>query len=198
MRKLILKMSMSIDGFVCGPKGEGDWMIRASTEDSREWVLSSIWRAGVYIVGKKTFGEMVSYWPTSTHAFAAPMNKIPKVVFSKTGTIDPATFERAAKATPEALATWKSARVASGSLADEIARLKQEPGDPIMAFGGASFAQSLAREGLVDEYQLVVAPVALGRGQSLFSTLAEPRDLELVEAKPFKGGVVGLVYAKKR
>jgi len=198
MRKLILKMSMSIDGFVAGPKGEGDWAFRASTEDSRAWVLSSIVRAGVYIMGSATFAEMVGYWPGSSHAFAAPMNTIPKVVFSKAGTIDPSLFERAAKAPPEALATWRDARVASGPLADEIARLKQEPGDPIMAFGGARFAQSLAREGLVDEYQLLVAPVALGRGLPLFSTLQEPRDLALVEAKPFAGGVVALVYAKRQ
>ncbi|TMA86273.1 MAG: hypothetical protein E6J65_03520 [Deltaproteobacteria bacterium] len=104
-------------------------------------------------------------WPSSTEVFAAPMNEIPKVVFSTSRFVNPA-----GNSTP-AEASWAAARVAGGDLASEIARLKQESGKEIMAHGGAGFARSLVRLGLVDEYRLLIHPVALGRGLGLFSSL---------------------------
>jgi dihydrofolate reductase len=82
-------------------------------------------------------------------------------------------------------------------LAEEVARLKHEPGKDILAHGGAAFAQSLVRLGLVDEYRLLVHPVALGRGLPLFSAIATPLDLELVDLKRFSGGAVAHVYTKR-
>ena len=79
-------------------------------------------------------------------------------------------------------------------MAEEIGRLKREPGKDILAHGGATFAQSLVRLGLVDEYRLLVHPTALGRGLPLFSTVAAPIDLTLVEAKAFPRGAVAHVY----
>jgi dihydrofolate reductase len=93
-----------------------------------------------------------------------------------------------------ALESWTAARVASGDLADEIARLKQEPGKDILAHGGASFAASLIAHGLVDEFRLLTHPVVLGRGLPIFSKLAKPLSLQLVEVKPFPGGSVAHIY----
>jgi dihydrofolate reductase len=92
------------------------------------------------------------------------------------------------------LQSWAEPTVARGELAEEIARLKDQPGDFVLAHGGARFAQSLVASGLVDEYRLVIHPVALGRGQPLFCGLRSPVDLRLISATPFDTGVVGAVY----
>jgi|SRR5580704_10003248 len=208
MRKLILKMSMTIDGFVAGANGEVGWVFQTASDEGRAWTIETIGQAGVHIMGAKTFRDMAAYWPSSTEPFAAPMNTIPKVVFSRTSNVAGATTRaiedaRAnatstpTAATPELIASWTDARVASGPLADEIARLKREPGGPIMAHGGATFAQSLVQHDLVDEYRLLVHPVALGRGLPLFSTLTDPRVLDLIDVKRFAGGGVAHVYARR-
>lgn len=189
MRTLILKMSMSIDGFVGAPNGDLGWVFANRSDESTRWIVDSISRAGVHIMGSTTFRAMAAHWPTATDAFARPMNEIPKVVFSRSGT--PLVSD--AVTSP----TWTNARVASGPLADEIAQLKRESGGPIIAHGGASFAQSLVREGLIDQYELVVHPVALGRGLPLFSTLGDPRRLELVDLTRFKTGALGVVYTPR-
>jgi dihydrofolate reductase len=203
MRKLILKMSVTVDGFVALPDGQQPWIQKTGIEDkeSAKWTLDAIRAAGAHIMGRKTFLEMASYWPYSTEEFAGPMNTIPKVVFSKTAKLSGDVTRRApnaqnAQPTPEALASWRDARVASGPLADEIAKLKREDGGPIIAYGGSSFAQSLVREHLPDELQLLVHPIAIGRGMPLFSSLAEPMQLELVDSKRFPLGAVAHVYRK--
>ncbi|HKD22740.1 MAG TPA: dihydrofolate reductase family protein [Rhizomicrobium sp.] len=211
MRRLVLKMSMSVDGFVAGPKGEIDWLFRSSDEGSRAWVAETLWQAGLHAMGSRTFYDMVRYWPTSTEPLAAPMNEIPKAVFTRQRTLDlagghptaalrDANRARAAAgekphgiASPSA-ASWSESEVVNGDLASEIARLKEQPGKDILAHGGAGFARSLVRLGLVDEYRLVVHPVALGRGLPLFAELPVPMDLDLVSTSLFRSGVAAHVY----
>ena len=178
MRKLILKMSVSIDGFVGGPKNEADWIFVSMDEGAVEWTMNSIWQAGVHIMGSRTFHDMASYWPSSNEVYAAPMNEIPKVVFSR-------TLERA---------DWPETRIARGDLRDEIEKLKREPGNDLIAYGGARLDQSLTRLGLVDEYRLMIQPAALGDGLPLFKDLPEPLQLELVEAETYSGGLAIHVY----
>jgi dihydrofolate reductase len=198
MRKLCLKMSISIDGFVAGPNGEADWIYGTSDSESRAWVVESLWRAGVHIMGSQTFKDMAAHWPSSTAPFAAPMNQIPKVLFSRGSPQEAAARAHAAEpaASGPASESWRLARVAAGDLVEEIARLKQEPGQDILAHGGASFAQSLVLHDLVDEYRLLVHPVALGRGLPLFSQLGAPLKLHLAEVKPFKSGAIAHVYTR--
>ena len=211
MRKLIMKMSISVDGFVGGPKGEADWIFKSTDEAAGGWVVNLIRTAGIHIIGSKTFHDMAAYWPTSTEKFAPPMNEIPKGVFTKkgfSGVADPAQTTTAlenakrfraqrgqdAGTLSPAAATWAEARVFSGDLATEIRQLKQEDGKPIFAHGGASFMQSLAATGLIDEFYLLTHPVALGKGLPLFSALAKPLDLKLVDVKPFPSGAIAHVY----
>jgi dihydrofolate reductase len=201
MRRLILKMSTTIDGFVGGPNGEIDWLFRTLDHAATRWIEASIWQAGVHIMGSRTYADMAAYWPSSTDALAAPMNAIPKIVFSRTWddkNPKPTTkaledASRAQPVDPSREASWECPRVASGDLATEIARLKAEPGKDIIAHGGAGFARSLVASGLVDEYQLLVHPTALGRGLPLFSELAKPLALTLVSTTPFPGGAVAHV-----
>jgi dihydrofolate reductase len=132
-------------------------------------------------MGRNTYEEMAGFWPVSRDAYAAPMNQIPKVVFSR-------TLERA---------DWPESRIARGNLADEIATLKAEPGKDMLAWGGAAFAQSLSRLGLVDEYRLILQPVALGEGHPLFKDLAAPLRLELVDAQTYTTGAALHIYRLK-
>src|SRR6476646_11867243 len=117
MRKLIMKMSMSIDGFVGGPNGENDWIFKSSDEASRAWVVEQSWAADLIIMGRKSFEAMAPYWPTATGPFAEPMNEIPKAVFTKKGFkgIDLPNAEES-----PAVASWMEARVFDGDLAEEI------------------------------------------------------------------------------
>ncbi|WP_394827985.1 dihydrofolate reductase family protein [Pendulispora albinea] len=205
MRKLILKMSISLDGFVAGPNGETDWMIRSMSDEGKAWIVEALGNVGLLAVGSRTFQAMATYWPRSTDVLAPPMNQIPKAVFSRTGTNIEVATTRAledararalpeSKPDPQALEGWRSARIVTGDLFDAITRLKQEPGKDIVAFGGVELAQNLASLGVIDEYRLVVHPVAVGKGLPLFSRLTAPVDLELVELKAFKTGTVAHVY----
>jgi len=192
MRKLIMKMSLSIDGFVAGPDGKADWIFRNSDETSRAWSAAQSRKAGLIIMGRKSFEVLASYWPTATGPFAAPMNAIPKALFTKKGFkgIDPVP---AAKQSP-ATASWAEARVFDGDLAEGIRELKSGQGKPIIAIGGAGFMRSLIATRLIDEYHLVVHPVVLGGGLPIFND-APPLDLKLVDTRAFPGGIVAHTYS---
>jgi dihydrofolate reductase len=210
MRKLVLKMSVSVDGFVGGPNGESDWIFRTGDEEMARWTVDTLWQAGLHLMGSHTYYDMASWWPTSTQVFAPPMNEIPKAVATTrtvadlfnhretTQALKDATRARssseAATPTEEVTHSWLHPTVLSGNLADEISRLKQQPGKDLLAHGGAGFAQSLIKFGLVNEFHLLVHPVALGTGLSLFAALPRPLDLELVSSTPFPKGSVAHVY----
>jgi dihydrofolate reductase len=177
-------------------------------QEAKAWAVETIWNASLHIMGSRSFHDMAAYWPTSTMEFAPPMNQIPKAVFSKQG---PAVLKAAAttKGLRDALAragdtqtdqlqpgaeSWAEAYVASGDLAEEIAKLKAQEGKPIIAHGGVSFARSLVAQGLVDQFVLGVHPIALGKGLPVFSDLPAPRPLKLVSSKAFPGGSVAQIY----
>jgi len=219
MRKLILKMNMSLDGFVGGPIGESDWIFESSDEGSTLWVLEAIWQAGLHVMGRKTFETMASYWPSSTNRFAEAMNSIPKLVFTHSGKIDFDAISKAAppqdlqdtspdaeakklkRASPEETeknqTSWREATVASNLVA-EIARQEAQPGKPLIAYGGAAFARELIKHDLVDEYRLVVHPVALGKGQAIFDGLEQRRALKLISSSVFPGGATAHIFARDR
>jgi dihydrofolate reductase len=207
VRDLILKMSMSIDGFVSDLDGRNTWMFGADQE-AKAWSVEYLWNAGLHIMGSRSFHDMAAWWPTSTDPFAPPMNQIPKAVFSRQG---PAILRKVntsaaldevrarAGATQSAqlqpgAESWAQAYVVSGDLAEEIAKLKAQEGKPIIAHGGVSFARSLVAQGLVDQFVLAVAPVALGKGLPLFCELAAPARLKLISSKAFPGGAVAQIY----
>lgn len=195
MRELVLKMSMSVDGFVSDLDGRNGWMF-GTDQEAKAWSVEFLWNASLHIKGSRTFHGMAAWWPTSTDQFAAPMKQIPKAVFSRRG--PPILANATTATTPAALQagaeSWAQAYVASGDLAEEIARLKAQEGKPIVAHGGVSFARSLVAGGLVDRFALLVVPVALGQGLPLFSELAAPARFELVSSRAFPGGAVAQIY----
>lgn len=183
MKQLILKMSMSLDGFVSDPEGRNAWMF-GDDEAAKAFVLATIADASRHIMGSRSFQHMAAYWPNAIGPFAAPMNDIPKAIFSRSA---PAPTEKED-------GSWTRPFVARGDLADDVARLKTGEGRPILAHGGVHFARALVASGLVDRLVLLVHPVALGAGHPLFSDLGAPLRLELLSARAFPGGAVALTY----
>jgi dihydrofolate reductase len=177
MRQVNLQMGMSLDGYVASDS-EHPGVAVPEDPELVSWKLDRVAKAGAHLMGRTTYLEMAAYWPPSTHQYAAPMNDIPKIVFSKT----------------LRQGSWPTTRIASGDLAAEIAAIKDEPGPDVMVHGGASFAAALAAHGLIDEYCLVIQPMAVGHGQALFASLPAALRLELIEARGFECGVVVHVY----
>jgi len=180
MRRLILGFYTSLDGYSCDEdNGIRDVMMSIDDPEQEKYFVSRLWEAGTFIMGRVTYEAMAGFWPTSSHPSAGAMNDIPKVVFSRT----------------LASASWPETRIAGGDTAAEIARLKAEPGGDIVACGGTQFVRSLIRLGLVDEYRLWVLPAAAGQGAPLFTGLARPLRLRLVQSTAFPSGVLELVYS---
>jgi dihydrofolate reductase len=185
-----MKMSFSVDGFVGDTNGKNDWVFRSSDEMSRAWSVGQSWEAGLIIMGRKSFENMAPYWPTATGPFAAPMNEIPKAVFTKKGF---GGIPSSAGQSP-ATTSWAEAKVFDGDLYEEISKLKSGQGKPILAIGGAGFMRSLIATGLIDEYHLVTHPVVLGGGLTIFNGVAGALDLKLADVKSFPGGIVAHTY----
>lgn len=211
MRKLVLKMSVTLDGFVAGPNGEMDWVFKTASEDGKAWTVDRISQAGAHLMGHKTFNDMAAYWPNSSEVFAAPMNEIPKIVFSREG-FDPshrgessAALKDAIQANraeggntvstlPPSAKSWAEPTVITGDLAQGIKELKKQPGKALLAHGGAGFARNLVQTGLIDEFWLLTHPVAIGQGLGLFAGLKMPMYLKLVDTKSFSAGQLAHLY----
>lgn len=181
MRKVVLIMTASIDGYIEAPSGLAAGAT-AEPAELKRWKLDRIRNAGTHIMGRVTYEQMASAWPTSKDAYAAPMNEIPKVVFSSTLEV----------------ADWNQSTIARGSLVAEIAALRDQPGGEIIAWGGARFAQSLSRAGLINEYAIINRPVAYGGGKPLFSGLRESLELDVLATSTYPGGTVLHLYEPRR
>jgi dihydrofolate reductase len=154
MASLILKMSVSLDGYVAPTDRSTGWETAGRSDDGAAWVLDTVSNACAHLVGAATYTRWAAFWPSASGPFAKPMNEIPKVVFSNSLTS----------------ADWPDTMIATGDLSEAVTRLKQEGTDGyLLAQGGARFARSLVETGLIDEYRLVVHPVVLGTGERLFS-----------------------------
>ncbi|MGH3164338.1 MAG: dihydrofolate reductase family protein [Trebonia sp.] len=176
MRNVVMIMTASVDGYVVAPKGHAGGL--SEPEELKRWKLNRIRRAGTHIMGRVTYLEMASAWPNSTEEYAAPMNDIPKVVFSKT----------------LSEATWPESSIASGDLAEEISALKNQPGGEIIAWGGAGFVQALSKARLIDQYAIVVQPVAFGGGKPIFQGLPDALRLGLQSTTAFSSGAMLHLY----
>ena len=176
MATLVLKMSVSLDGYVAPADGSSDWEAAGRSPDGAEWVLDTVSNASAHLIGAATYRGWAGFWPSQSGPFAAPMNEIPKVVFSDS----------------LASAEWGPATIARGDLAAAVTRLKQErPDGYLLAQGGVRFARSLVQTGLIDEYRLVVHPVILGAGERLFTM---PLTIEPVSTIAFSRGAVAHVF----
>jgi dihydrofolate reductase len=176
MASLVLKMSVSLDGYVAPLDGSTDWTAAGRSDDGLRWTVETVNNAGAHLIGATTYAAWATYWPNASGPLAKPMNEIPKIVFSNSLTS----------------ADWDETTIATGDLADAITRVKQEhSGGYLLAHGGARFARSLVETGLIDEYRLVVHPVVLGAGERIFHA---PLTLKPTSTTVFSGGAVAHVF----
>jgi dihydrofolate reductase len=177
MASLVLKMSVSLDGYVASADGGSDWIAAGRSDDSTSWVLETVSNTSAHLIGANTYAEWAAFWPGASGPFAKAMNEIPKVVFSNS----------------LAAADWGTTTIATGDLAATIARLKHERSDGyLLAQGGVRFARSLVETGLIDEYRLAIHPVILGGGERLF---ASPLRIEPLNTIAFSRGAIAQVFA---
>jgi dihydrofolate reductase len=184
MGRVVVFNHVTLDGYFVDAKGEMSWA-RAGKDDT-EWsqfVAENASGEGTLVFGRVTYDLMVSYWPTpmalqNNRVVAEGMNKLPKVVFSR-------TMEKA---------SWSNTRLIKDDLVAEIRKLKQEPEKSFVILGSGSIVSQLAQENLIDEYQLALNPVALGKGRSMFEGLKEKLALKLTKSRTFGNGTVMLWY----
>lgn len=184
MPRLIVFNSVTLDGYFAGPNGDLSWAHRDRPD--AEWdafVTGNASGGGRLLLGRKTYELMASYWPTpkavkNDPAVAEGMNRLEKVVFSR-------TLKQA---------SWSNTKLSRGNLVEEVRRMKKEPGEGIAILGSGSIVSQLAPEGLIDEYQLVVNPVVLGAGRTMFDGIPEKLPLRRTNVRTFGNGNVLLCY----
>ena len=187
MRSVTYSMGVSLDGYIVGPDGDFNWT--APDEEVFRFWIDEIRGVGVHLLGRRLYETML-YWETADKdlslddaelEWAALWKPLPKVVFSTTLS-----------------AVQGNARLASAGLAEEIERLRAEPGEGDIAIGGATLAAEAAALGLIDEYRAMVYPVLVGGGIPFFPQRERRVDLELVETRTFSSRVVYLRYRVAR
>lgn len=183
MRKLKLQIQTTIDGYVARPGGESDWMTWNPDEQFLQFIFSMIDSSDTLLLGRKMANDFINHWEKTSisnpeHPFAKKMADIQKVVFSK-------TLEKS---------IWNNTKLAKGNLAEEIANLKSQNGKDIIVYGGAGFVSSLIKEGLIDEYHLVINPVAIGEGLAIFNSLDRTQKFSPIESRLYPGGKTVLSF----
>lgn len=182
MRKIVVSLFATLDGYATGPDGEMGWVTNDFREDTAKYAYDQLFASDLLIQGRKTYEIMAGSWPSMTdeNGFADRMNTLPKVVFSST--------------LREPL-TWNNATLAKSKIADEVARLKEEPGKDILIYGSVSIVRELMRIGQVDRLRLWVHPVTLGSsGADPIFADYDTANLKLVETTVLASGVVILDY----
>jgi len=177
MRRLSAFVFVTLDGYFSGPGGDISWHRHGAEEG--EYSAESLRSGNTLLFGRVTYQLMASYWPTplakqNDPIVARGMNDAEKVVFSRT----------------LAKADWAGTTLVKGSLEEEVRKLKKSSGKEMTLLGSGSILTQLVRHGLVDEVQIMVDPVVLGTGTSLFAGIGRKLDLKLTSTRTFKSGVV--------
>jgi dihydrofolate reductase len=179
VKKIIVQLSVSLDGYIEGPNHELDW--HRVDDEFNACAVEMLKKTDVLIMGRKTYELMVGYWPTATGndpVVKEEMNRTPKLVFSRTLTT----------------VAWENSRLASGSIPEEVARLQNAPGDGQLVVGGSSLAASFLDQGLIDEVCIILTPVLLGGGTPLLGGITKRHPLRLLSTQRFNSGSVVLTY----
>lgn len=184
-------MNVTLDGFMSGPNCELDWHFKSWTKEMGDALCGQLSKADTILLGRVTYTAMAKYWPSKVadpscrgedFAFANMMNSYSKIVFSKT----------------LASAEWNNSKLAIAKLDHEISRLKKMPGKNMIVYGSGQLTDALIKSGMVDEYQLWLHPVILGKGKLLFKPCTnqekERINLKLFSTERFSSGVILLCY----
>jgi dihydrofolate reductase len=177
MRRLIVSNLMSLDGFFEGPRQNIDWFM--VDDEFFDYAKEMLRAADTLLFGRATYEHMAGYWPTApSDEIADKMNGLPKLVASR-------TLQQV---------SWNNSKLIKGKVADEVAELKRKPGKDIVLLGSSILASSLLRDGLIDEYRVILAPLLIGRGSPLFKDINEKIQFKLGKTRLLKSGVIVLYY----
>lgn len=191
MKKLILQEFVSVDGLAAGPNDSVDFVPASNQGDQRfgQRQMEFLDSIDTILLGRVTYEMFAGHWPNvppgPDKPFADKLNAIPKIVFSKT--LDRAPW-----------GSYPEARLVKTSAAKEVAKLRQGSGKDMVLWGSISLAQSLMGEGLIDEYQLIVCPLVLGKGRPLFAEKKDSVTMKLLTTKSFDRGSVLLAYTAEK
>jgi dihydrofolate reductase len=185
MRKVFLFNMTTLDGFFEGPNQDISW--HNVDEEFNDFAIEQLNEIGTLLFGRVTYEGMASYWPTESAIKSDPevaglMNSIPKIVFSRT--LDKAE--------------WNNTKLVKGNTAEEVLKLKQQPGKDIAIFGSSDLAVTLVEQGVIDEYRIIVNPVFLGGGTPLLKGIRDKLNLKLLKTRTFKSGNVLLYYVPEK
>jgi dihydrofolate reductase len=181
MRNVIFQMLVSLDGYFEGPDRELDWhIIDDEFQQSAIDLLNSV---DTLLFGRVTYLMMAEYWPTPAAiaddpVIAERMNSLPKVVFS----------------TALKRVEWQNSTLMSGNIAEEVAKMKHQPGRDMVIFGSSDLAGELLKQGLIEEIRIIVNPLILGSGKTLLKGFNKRLKLHLLEARTFPSGSIFLRY----
>ena len=181
MRKVFLFNMVSLDGYFEGPNQDISW--HNVDAEFNDFAIKQLDEIGALLFGRVTYQLMASYWPTpmareDDPVVADKMNRLPKVVFSRT--LDKLE--------------WENSKLVKDHAAEQVSELKQQPGKDLAIFGSSDLAVSLMRTGLIDEFRVMVNPVVFGGGKPLFKGIDNRVKLKLVNSRPFRSGNVLLYY----
>jgi dihydrofolate reductase len=181
MKKLSAFNFITLNGFLSDPAGDISWHMHGAEEN--QFAAESLKAGNTLLFGRKTYEMMEGYWPTpmaiqNDPLVAEGMNNANKIVVSR-------TLKNA---------SWKNTIIMSENVVELIKRFKELPGNDITLLGSGSILTLLSENGLIDEYQVMIDPVAIGAGISLFNGIRNPLNLKLDNVKAFKSGVVLLSY----
>ncbi|MGB7395930.1 MAG: dihydrofolate reductase family protein [Pricia sp.] len=182
-RKVILQEFVTVDGYAADEEGKLDFIVKLTDEINKDQ-FKFIDTIDTILLGTNTYRMFVEFWPTATtdkDILADKLNSTPKVVFSKT--LEKAPWGK-----------WEDAKIVQDDAASTISKMKQETGKDMVIWGSISLAQSLMKKGIVDEYQLFICPVVLGKGKPLFSKGITIPDMQLLGTKTYDDGSVFLKY----
>jgi dihydrofolate reductase len=189
MRKLIVFNHVTLDGYFVDDKGDMSWAHRKEDAEWSKFVAdnASAGTGGQMVFGRITYELMASYWPTPSAVKSDPvvaegMNSAQKVVFSRT--LDQAS--------------WKNTRLVKSDPATEVRKMKDESGKDILIFGSGTIISQLAQEGLIDEYRIIVNPLVIGKGRTMFEGVKDKMTLNLTTTRAFKNGNMLLSYERNR
>lgn len=181
MRRLVVFNNVTLDGYFSGQNGDISWAKGHQDPEFKAFAAENAKGGGVLVFGRITYELMMSYWPTpdaikNDPIVAERMNNLPKIVFSKK--LDKAS--------------WNNTKLVKGGLAQEIRKMKEEPGEDMAIMGSGSIVSQLSQEGLIDEYQIVVNPIVLGKGRTMFDGIEAT--FKLTKTRTFGNGNVLLCY----
>lgn len=195
MRKIIVSVNMSFDGIMAGAPPDGKVKADMGVQSYHlDWILPGVTEYGedgikifdgvdTILLGRTTYEGLRQFWPTATGEYADRMNKTPKIVFAHAGSLKKVTW-----------GDWDTITLIDKDVENAVKKLKKAPGKNMVIFASSKLVQSFTNANLIDEYRILVHPIILGRGKSLFEDIKKRHALKLIDSRRYSSGAILLDY----